>query len=229
MVKWDLAGRCVRRWYIVLLGLALTAILAANIGLLPGVYWARTQVLLLGPPSDSRPNKLDSNSAGLIATAGLIEREMNIGRLRLPATSIDVTLLDQGIYDGEQVRLPNKGGQWANNFDQAVLDVQASGPSRAVVQQRIEGMLEEIERILQRRQDAAAVSRANRITVALSPPEIRVHYVRGDRKRAVAVATSLGLSLTVMFVGLIDRRLVARRTRSKPQRRPAPMKKKVPA
>jgi hypothetical protein len=229
MIGWGLVGRCVRRWYVVVLGLAFTAAVAANIGLLPGVYWARTQVLLLGPPSEGRPNKLDSSSAGLIATAGLIEREMNVGRRRIPATSIDVTLLDQGVYDGVQVRLPNRGGQWANNFDQPVLDVQASGPSRAVVQRRLAGMTQEIERILQRRQDDAGVTGANRITVALSPPEVQVHYVRGDRRRAVLVTAALGLSLTVTFVSLIDRRLLARRPRNKPQLQTASTRKTAQA
>jgi hypothetical protein len=224
MIERELVSRCLRRWYVVVLGLVLTALAAVLVGLAPGVYWARTQVLLLGPPSESRPNKLDSNSAGLIATAGLIEREMSFGRHRIPATSIDVTLLDQGVYDGEQVRLPNNGGQWANNFDQPVLDVQASGPSRAIVQQRIDGMVQEIEQILERRQDEAAVSRANRITVAFSPAEIQVRYVRGDPKRAVLVTSTLGLSLTLTFVPLIDRRLAARRPRHKPQLEPVLLK-----
>ena len=122
---------------------------------------------------------------------------MNIGRHPIPATSIDVTLLDQGVYNGEQVRLPNNGGQWATNFNQPVLDVQASGPSRAIVQQRIDGMVQEIEQILERRQDEAAVSPANRIAVAFSPPEIQIRYVRGDTKRAVLVTSALGLSLTL--------------------------------
>ena len=102
MTKGDLVGSCLRRWYVVVLGLVLTVAAAVLVGLAPGVYWARTQVLLLGPPSESRPNKLDSNSAGLIATAGLIEHEMNIGRHPIPATSVDVTLLDQGVYNGDK-------------------------------------------------------------------------------------------------------------------------------
>ena len=35
-------------------GLIDTPAARAVVGLAPGVYWARTQVLLLGPPSESR-------------------------------------------------------------------------------------------------------------------------------------------------------------------------------
>jgi hypothetical protein len=96
------------------------------------------------------------------------------------------------------------------------------------VQQRIERMIQEIAQILQQRQDDADVSHANRITVALSPADIQVRYVRGDPKRAVLVTTALGLSLTLVFVTLIDRGLAARRARKKPQLQGAPMKS-VPA
>jgi hypothetical protein len=228
MIEWGLVGRCLRRWYVVVIGLLVTAAAAALIGLAPGVYWARTQVLLLGPPSESRPNKLDSNSEGLIATAGLIEHEMNVGLHPIPATSPDVTLLDEGVYDGEQVRLPNNGGQWATNFNQPVLDVQASGPSRAIVQQRIDGMVQEIEQILERRQDDAGVSPAHRITIALSPPEMQIRYVRGDAKRAVLVTGALGVSLTLSFVTLVDRRVATRSSRKERQLKPVLMED-VPA
>jgi hypothetical protein len=215
MIEATLFRRCMRRWYVLLLGVLLTAAAAASVSLLPGVYWARTQVLLLGPPSETRPNKLDSNSAGLIATAGLVERELNAGRQRIPATSIDVTLVDQGVYDGEQVRLPNNGGQWATNFDQPVLDIQASGPSSAIVQERIDKMVKQTDQILQRRQNEAGVGQANRITVALSPPVVETHYAQGDRQRAAFLTITLGLSLTLWSVIFTDKRLTARRTRDK--------------
>ena len=40
-----------------------------------------------------------------------------------------MTLVDQGVYDGAQIRQPNYGGQWSNNFTEPVLEVQASGAS----------------------------------------------------------------------------------------------------
>ena len=150
---YDVLRACGRRWYAVALGLAITSLVVVALLSQPGVYWARSQILFLGPPVPTRPNKLDSNSGGLIATAGIIEREMNAHRTRIPATSADVTLLDQGVYDGELVRLPNSGGQWATNFADPTLDIEASGDSPDSVRTRIEAMTEEAATILARRQD----------------------------------------------------------------------------
>src|SRR6476646_8847765 len=112
----DVWRGCARRWYVLALGLLLTIGAVGYVNVAPGVYWSEARVVLLGPPSPARPNKLDSSSGSLIATAGVVEREMSSTRKSIPAISNDVTLVDQGVYDGEQVRMPNYGGQWATNF-----------------------------------------------------------------------------------------------------------------
>jgi hypothetical protein len=206
-------GKFARRWYIVALGVVLTSATVAYVSVSPGVYWARSQVVLLGPPVPARPNKLNSGSGSLIATAGLIEREVNFGRTRMPATSNDVALVDLGVYDGEQVRLPNNGGQWASNFDEPVLDVQASGPSAAIVRRRIDSLIAEISTILERRQDDAGVTRANKITLAISPQQVQVNYATGDRRRAASVLVLLGMSLTTAAVLVLEARRDRGRTR----------------
>ena len=210
----DILSACAKRWYIMALGLGLVSIVAVAIVMSPGVYFARTQVVFLGPPVPARPNKLDSSSEGLISTAGLIEREMNATRNRIPATGADVTLVDQGVYDGEQIKLPNNGGQWATNFNEPVLDVQATGPNAAVVERRMDEMVSEISTILDRRQNEANVAEPNRITITLSPAETQVRYMRGDRKRAVAVAVVLGGCMTISAAVLLDRTLGRRRRMS---------------
>jgi hypothetical protein len=96
------------------------------------------------------------------------------------------------------------------------------------VQQRIDGTVQEIEQILERLQNDAAVSPANRITLAVSPPQPQIRYVRGDNKRAVLVTSVLGLSLTFSFVTLVDRRLAVRSSRKERQLKPALMEE-VPA
>jgi len=211
----DVLRVCAERWYIIALGLGLTGVVAIAVLISPGVYFARTQVVFLGPPVPARPNKLDSSSDGLISTAGLIEREMNATRTRIPATGADVTLVDQGVYDGEQIKLPNNGGQWATNFNEPLLDVQATGPNADVVERRIDEMVAEISAILDRRQDEANADESNRITIMLSPAETQVRYMRGDRKRAVAVSIVLGGCMTVSAAVLLDRTLGRRRRMSK--------------
>jgi hypothetical protein len=92
------------------------------------------------------------------------------------------------------------------------------------VQQRIEELVHQIEEILRRRQNDAAVSPADRITITVSPPLTDVYYARGDRKRAVLFTTTLGLWLTLWSVLLVDRRLAARGSGNSPRLRPVPMK-----
>ena len=193
----DVVRSCRRRWYIVGFVMVSTAALCVFLLLSSGVYWARSQVIFLGPPVPTKPNKLDSSSAGLIATAGLIEREMNARRSRIPATSSDVLLIDQGIYDGEQVKLPNNGGQWSTNFNEPVLDIQASGKDSAVVQARMNNMIAEVETILARMQDDAGVRSSERISTTLAPPNVQVNFARGNRTRAAAIAALLGICLSV--------------------------------
>ncbi len=203
----DVLHSCMRRWPFFLVGLLLTLGAVGYVQTAPGVYWARTKVILLGPPVDARPNKLDSSSAGLIATAGLIAREMNASRTFIPSTSPDVTIVDQGVYDGEVVRVPDYGGQWASNFTDPVLDIQASARDPRTVQQRVESMVAEAQSILQRRQHDAMVAPGNRITVAVSPVRVQVHYGGGDRRRGGAAALALGFCLSVAAATAVDLRL----------------------
>jgi hypothetical protein len=191
-------------WAALLIGLCLTAVAVAHVVAAPGVYWARSQVVLLGPVLPSSMNKLDGRSDGLVATAGLIAREMNLSGGAVPVTSNLVTLPDQGVYDGMQVRQPNSGGQWAVNFEQPVLQLQASGPSAEVVRQRIESMIAQAAAILDRRQNEADVTRSLRITLAVSPAQVQVQYSSGDRPRAAATAVLLGLSLTAASVAVLE-------------------------
>lgn len=199
----EVAGR---RWYVLAIGVLVTLGVVAYLWNAPGVYWARTGVVLLGPATEVRPNKLDSNSAGLIATAGLIERELNAGPAGIPAIGNDVTLVDQGIYDGAQVRQPNYGGQWSNNFTEPVLEVQASGPNAAIVEQRMASMTAQISTLLEQRQDEAGVASSSRISVALAPAVTRINYGHGNRTRAAGTALLLGVAGTAALVGGLERR-----------------------
>lgn len=212
----DVARACLRRWPVLLVGVLLTLVGVVYVYSAPGVYWARSKVVLLGPAVPVRPNKLDSNSAGLIATAGIVAREMNARRSYIPATSPDVTIVDQGIYDGEIVRVPNYGGQWASNFTDPVLDIEASAGDPETVKRRMDAMVAEAEAILDRRQDEAGVNKANRITIAVSPQQVQVYYSQGNRSRGSAAALGLGLCLSVAAATTLDL-TVRRRTVLRPQ------------
>ena len=131
MTVGDVLAACVRRWPVTLFGLALVGVVLTFLLRATGVYWTQADVVFLSPASDRFPNALRTTSQSLIAMAGVTEREVN-RQSPAPATaaaSASVTIVDEGVRDGARIRLPNSGGQLANNFDRPVLDVQAVGPT----------------------------------------------------------------------------------------------------
>lgn len=209
MTVWDLLSSCRRQWGLLLIGLVLTTGVGWWVKHVPGVYFAQTQVIFLAPTSTRFPNSLNTGSASLIMTAGIIEHEMTQGSTQNTTSSASVSLVDQGVNDGTMVRLPNIGGQWAYNYAQPVLDVQAAASTPEEVRRRMEELQQAIKMALDRRQDAAQVDQFNRITVQASPVAVDVVYRGGDRGRALIVTTIVGGGVTLSVVVLAERRRLA--------------------
>lgn len=211
--EWDegppqnLIARCRRRWYVTLLGLAATVVVAMQISAAPGVYWAHTTIVLLAPTRQAFSNQLTDGAPSLIATAGVLEREINGSVTPIPAVDNNVSILDQGVVNGVRVRVPNYGGQWATNFTQPVLQLEVAGRDRAEVLTRMGRLVDEARAILQSRQDAAGVNSLNRITLLNAPAGIEVDYVRGHLTRATALTALLGLCATAAVASGVDDRL----------------------
>jgi hypothetical protein len=195
-----------------LIGLVVTLAVCALTWRAPGVYWASTKVYFLVPATERQPNRLADNS-GAIEFAGLIQTEVNRGIPPSGATSPDVTLVDEGIYDGWSVRLPDTGGQWANNFPESSLIVQASGRTPEVVQTRMNALINEITRLVAAREAAAKVPATLQVDFTMSPSVVAVQYSNGHRSRAVIVIAVLGIALGLAACGVTDRAVAARRRR----------------
>lgn len=171
----------------------------------PGVYWAQADVIFLAPTSSRFPNALNTSSGSVIMTAGIVQHDV-IEDSNYGTSSSSVTLVDQGVVDGTMVRLPNVGGQWAYNYAEPVLDVQAVANTPEEVARRMIDLELAIQAALARRQDAAGVDKFDRITVQTSPSSLEVQYRGGDRRRAMAVIVLLGMAVTVSVVAIADRK-----------------------
>ncbi len=169
------------RWPVMLLGILLTLAVCAVTWRAPGVYWASTKVYFLVPATAQQPNQIAPDNSAAIPLAGLIQTEINHGDPPRKATSPDVTLVDEGIYDGWSVFLPDTGGQWAHNFSEPSLIVQASGPSAEVVRSRMNGLIDQIFALVAAREDAANVPLVLRVDLTMSPPVVAVQYSNGHR------------------------------------------------
>ena len=209
----DLFGSVLRRWPVILVGALLTLAVCMVTWRAPGVYWASTKVYFLVPATTNQPNKIAPGSSAATAFAGLIQTEINRGIPPRGAISPNVTLVDEGIYDGWSVRLPDTGGQWASNFSEPSLIVQASGPSAEVVRARMNSLIDRITWLVAAREDAAQVSLASRVDFTLSPPVVVVQYSNGHRSRAEAIIVLLGVGLSLAACIVIDRVAQTRRPR----------------
>ena len=208
----ELWGALRRRWLVMLFGLFLTLAVCLLTARLPGVYWASTKVYLLVPASAVKPNQLIPADAA-IDFAGLIEAEVNHGVPARQATSPDVTLVDQGIYDGWSVLQPDTGGQWAHNFTESSLIVQASGPTAAIVQTRMDNLIHEIVQLATAHENSAHVAADERVELTMSPGTVAVQYSNGNHRRALEIIVLLGVGLSLAACGVADRAYAARRRR----------------
>jgi hypothetical protein len=181
----------------------------------PGVWWTQVDVVFLAPTSARYPNSLEVTSASLISTAGVVERRVNAGRVPTAVSSSSVSLVGEGIRDGYSVRLPNAGGQWAENFSRPVLDVQVVGASRDVVAARLDILLAKIQTTLDELQVSGGADKFNLI-ITESAPRVPVQTFVGPRnKRAAAGIGVLGSLITLATVVAVDR-VIPARSRQRP-------------
>lgn len=226
MTTCDVLRALARRRFVVLAGMLATACALVLVAGHPGVYWGQANVVFLAPSTTQYPNALQSTTAGLISTAGYVEQLVNAG-VDKPATAAEVTLLGQGVRDGYSVALPDVGGQWSHNFDRAVLNVQVTGPSEAVVRERLDRLIEEIQSTTRDIQARDQVIATNTIRTDVSPATPRISYATGSRPRALAGTLLLGMAATAFGTVLIDRWLIRRRQRSPMPLQPPSLKEYV--
>jgi hypothetical protein len=185
-------------------GAALTAGLAYHVARSPGVYYGSADVVFVLPASTRTPNALGLFPSSLIATASVVQREVSGGPDSAHVVSGNVTIVDEGETSGVSVTLPNTGGQWANNFEQASLHVQVSDPNEAVALDRLASTVALIQSTLLAREDAANVSVDRRIRTEVSPRQLSVKHLTGQRMKALAATVALGLGATVALMVLAD-------------------------
>ena len=198
-----------RRWWVILCALAVGALVAAQLWVTPGVYWASTK-LVLQAPTRPEERRLAPTSVSLVAMAGVLEAVVNVGRPLPRSASAGVSLVDQGITDGARVRVPNYGGQWANNYSESTLIVEASGPSEAVVRGRIDDLTGRVQTHLRAFQDTLAVPSGTRITIVAFPAPV-VQYSDGRRTLAIAVLTALVVAAGCALAVVVDRLVLGHR------------------
>ncbi len=191
---------------VVLVGVLVSGSVGVYLSRRPGVYWSQVQVLFVAPKSAANPNGLSISSESLIDTAGMVAKIVGSSPRGPAVVSDTVTLVGEGVRHGYGVRLPNSGGQFATNFDQAALDVQAVGASPGEVSATLVSVIGRVVGTLSRLQAEAGVAKVNLIRSQLSPPVAPLYYQAGSKTRALAITMVIGGGITAWLAWLVRRR-----------------------
>lgn len=205
MTIWTLARAMRRQWPLVVAGVLLTLVGLAWAARVPGVYYRQVRVVFLPPPAADSPNRYQQLSGTVVLTADRVARELGLDPKSPQPVSPLVSVVDQGIREGSIVRLPNTGGQWAYDYEDAVLDVQVAGSTPDQVVRTSNALVARIQQRMLDDQAAARVPLRLRILTTQSPPAPPVLYAKGSPARAFAAIGVLGLMGTVVAVVLLDR------------------------
>lgn len=201
-----------RRWYVVLVGVLLTAGAATTAAQVDGVYTARTAVTLMPPTGWAvAGNSFTDSAASLVGFAKLVEETLTDGEGGQVFAAAGTPLYGGGARSGELVYVPNFGGQWAPNFNQPAIMIDVVGSSRQEVDDRVRVLAGRIDAVVAERQDEMAVAPDQRISTYANPAVPEVAYAGPSRMRALAGITLLGAALSVAAALAVDGVVLRRR------------------
>ena len=203
MSVWDVA-RAVRRQLVVLLvGLLATGWAALAVTHEEPVYWARVRAVLIAQ-GGSR-NWLVQPGESAIPLAGLLERRMNAEVDTVPTNSPDVTIIDRGITHGTVVFLPDRGGQWAHNFTEPIVVLEAAGPDEASVHVQMDELVRRLRAELTTLQRDLLVSGSPRVGFSDATLEYTVQAAAGRPKVGAVGVALVGATLSVLACVSVER------------------------
>lgn len=217
----ELIRLLVRRWYVVVFGVALTVGATAQLLERPPVHFTQFEVVVLPPLEPMSPNTLRQDAYGMVPMAGLMVEEYNQGRHPLNMSTTETTLYGEGLRRGHRVRMRNIGNQWEPVYQDPVIDVQIVDPHRDRVASEAARIVAELNAILERRQDELGVRPVSRMSTRAAPVHPSIQEVGGSRTRTVGGLALLGGAFTLLAVIWAERLSFSRQARGARRPRPA--------
>jgi hypothetical protein len=205
MTTRDLIAAALRRWYVVVLGAAVTLGVLAVVQRQAPVYWTQYNIVMVGPSGDDRSNVLEHPRYGLQPLVGVVATDMNDGHPPRLTGDVAATIVGMGHREGVQVRVPNLGTQWRPLFSANYLDVQVAGPSPEAVLASARATSDRVAELLAQRQDELAVPANLRARAVPSSADPLVVPFAGSRSRALAATGLAGMALTLLVVFWFER------------------------
>jgi len=213
MTTRTLLAVALRRWYVLLLGLALTVVATRLVMVWnPVVYSSTTTITLL----QSGPNPLRANADDLVATASALVVRANGGTTVTKTSSPETTLVGEGIVDGSRVRLRDVGGQWTTSIPDPVIIVEVTGPDQTDVLAQTARLISDVDDDLAELQDQLGITE-NRLFTALSPEQPEIAALgAASKSRAMLGAAGIGLLLTALMLYATHKRWPLAQTTTTP-------------
>lgn len=202
-----------RRWAVVLLGLALTLVGCTAIAGAERTYGASVDLVFVEPGRSSVVNASDAALPSLVDFARMVQRGVRYDSSMVELPSSNATLYGSGVKNGYSVTLPNSGTQWAESYSRPILAVQVVGATPEQVRQKLDQVLSLVESQARDIQTASGISGNRVIDVRRSPavPEIGdLGSTKLGRMKGILALSLLGLTLTAIGAIQIDRLLLRR-------------------
>ncbi|WP_310527816.1 hypothetical protein [Nocardioides sp.] len=205
MTSRDLITAMLRRWYVMVVGAALSVgALYVSINQ-PPVYWTQYNVLLVGPAGAEGTDVLDDPVYALPPLVGVLATELNHGHPPMLTGDVDATMVGQGRLDGVQFRAPNLGTQWRPIFSANYLDVQVAGRTPDEVSAAAASATRDVVSRLEAEQDNLGIPTELRARAVPSSPDPTIYAVTGSRARTAGATGLLGASITVVLVYWLEK------------------------
>lgn len=210
-------GVIIRRWYLVLSGILLTAVLCWGASqIVPPSYEAQGSMVLMPPPAavgDAGNPYLQLG--GMSEALDVLVRQANAPEVRDRVLDEDPS----ATYTIEPDR----------STSGSIVVVQATAETEAESLTVLERAMETLPAVLTRMQDELAVIPVQRIDIM--PVVVDAEATRNSKQtlQMLAVAVVAGLSGTFMFTALADGLLLARRRGREPEPEPAAAPAQAPA
>jgi hypothetical protein len=205
-----------RRWWVILIGLCLTAGTFVGLQHNDGAYSTDATVIFVAPGDRGVGEVSDGYLGSLVNFSAVIEREFHDGR-QSDRLAENASLYGAGVTQGYRVLLVNSGSQWENSFAKPALSISIVGPSEAWVTSTLDTVTARIASLAAAQQARAGVDSQHTITTERVPAAAVVRHLgssRGTQARAMVALTAVGLGLSIAAAVGFDRGLARARARS---------------
>jgi hypothetical protein len=205
-----------RRWWVILLGLCLTAGTYVGLQQSGGAYSTNATVIFVAPGDLGVGEVSDGYLGSLVGFAGVIERQFNDGQVS-DRLAENASLYGAGVNQGYRVLLVNSGSQWEASFAKPALSISVVGPSEDWVMSTLDTVTARIASLAAAEQSKAGVDPENTISTERVPVAAVVKHLdstRGTKARAMMALTVVGIGLSVAAAVALDRGLARARARS---------------